>query len=645
MRSFGPMIRNLLLAACSCILLWMCTKDKESPKGVNNKVSVSTSAVSGITADSALSGGTITYDGGDSVLERGVCWGLVDTPVATGPDRTVQGSGRGSFVSRMRLLKPNTGYFVRAYAKSSQGYIYGNAVSFKTPSRPPTVVTDAATAVTHVSATLAGTVSSDGGSTVTQRGFYWSATNPNPIQSDNTLSGGNGTGSFGAAVSGLLGGRTYFFRAWATNGMGTTMAANVMSFTTQPPKVPVMGAANIGTVTRSTADASSSVTSNEGSPVTEYGFCWSTSPNPTYLLPTRRPFAGAILGSFNTSLSGLAAGTTYYVRAYAVNAAGAGYSAQQVFTTPPIVPPTVTMTSALGTGMTTGTVAGNVSDDGGSTVVARGFIVGTTNPPSGPSSQVGSGTGSFSLLLNSLTAGRNYFVRAYATNALGTTALSSNTLSFNTTPASPPVVTTNAPSSISANVFAGGGNVLTNGGAPITERGVVYGTSPNPDLTTGIRVTMGAGLGGFSGIVSGLASDRTYYIRAYATNGSSTGYGAQQTVLTLLATPSLQNPANGAPVGCCYPSFSWGVVSGAGQYEIQFARNTGFTGTLRSIGLCGGSTTLSVSFVNTGTTTSPSFCINSGTSANNGTWYWRVRASSASNISDWSATRVFTYTW
>ena len=96
-------------------------------------VTVLTNAVTGVTADSALTGGEIKIDRWDSILERGVCWGLVDTPLATGPDRTDQGKGRGMFVSRIKPLKPNTTYYVRAYAKSIQGYIYGNVRSFKTP--------------------------------------------------------------------------------------------------------------------------------------------------------------------------------------------------------------------------------------------------------------------------------------------------------------------------------------------------------------------------------------------------------------------------------------------------------------------------------------------------------------------------------
>jgi hypothetical protein len=309
----------------------------------------------------------------------------------------------------------------------------------------------------------------------------------------------------------------------------------------------------------------------------------------------------------------------------------------------PIVPPTVTMTTALATGMTTGTIAGDVTDDGGSVVVAKGFIVGTTNPPSGPLNQVGSGIGVFSSLLYSLLAGRTYFVRAYATNALGTTSFSSNTLSFTTTPASPPGVTTYTPSSVTANSFIGGGSVNTDGGAAITERGIVYSTSPNPDIISGVRIPMGAGLGGFSGTVSGLASNQTYYVRAYAINsGNIVGYGNQVSVVTTLAAPSQISPSNNATLPCCNQWFNWTTVSGATSYELQISKSSTFAYALRTLLLCG-SGSLSATSVNRAIETTNIFCVGMGTSSNIGYWYWRVRAISGSNVSAWSATRMFYY--
>ena len=66
-----------------------------------------------------------------------------------------------------------------------------------------------------------GNVTTDGGSTVTKRGFAWSNTNQNPTLDNDTLVSGNGTGSFYSTIKGLKGQTKYYIRAYATNQIGT----------------------------------------------------------------------------------------------------------------------------------------------------------------------------------------------------------------------------------------------------------------------------------------------------------------------------------------------------------------------------------------------------------------------------------------
>ncbi|MDR9488516.1 DUF1566 domain-containing protein, partial [Salibacter sp.] len=72
------------------------------------------------------------------------------------------------------------------------------------------------------------------------------------------------------------------------------------------------------------------VTSNNGSPVTDYGFCWSVNPQPT--LSDSFQSVGTGTGSFSLNLSNLNGGQTYYVRAYATNGAGTNYGNEVSFT-------------------------------------------------------------------------------------------------------------------------------------------------------------------------------------------------------------------------------------------------------------------------------------------------------------------------
>jgi uncharacterized protein (TIGR02145 family) len=87
-----------------------------------------------------------------------------------------------------------------------------------------------------------------------------------------------------------------------------------------------------------------------------------------------------------------------------------------------------------------------------------------------------------------------------------------------------PTISTNAITNISNNSAVGGGNVTSDGGSPVTARGLVYGTSPSPIISNSI-LTIGSGTGTFSGTISGLAPNTTYYVRAFATNSAGTAYG------------------------------------------------------------------------------------------------------------------------
>jgi uncharacterized protein (TIGR02145 family) len=90
---------------------------------------LTTSDISGITQTTASCGGTITSDGGADITERGICWKAGSVPEVT-DNKTVDGTGEGSFTSSISGLSPNVMYFVRAYATNKAGTGYGQTVSF-----------------------------------------------------------------------------------------------------------------------------------------------------------------------------------------------------------------------------------------------------------------------------------------------------------------------------------------------------------------------------------------------------------------------------------------------------------------------------------------------------------------------------------
>ena len=92
---------------------------------------VTTTAISSITPNSASSGGNVTSDVAVYVTARGVCWNTSTNPT-TSNSHTSDGTGTGSFTSSITGLNPGTTYHVRAYATNTDGTSYGNEVTFKT---------------------------------------------------------------------------------------------------------------------------------------------------------------------------------------------------------------------------------------------------------------------------------------------------------------------------------------------------------------------------------------------------------------------------------------------------------------------------------------------------------------------------------
>jgi hypothetical protein len=100
----------------------------------------------------------------------------------------------------------------------------------------------------------------------------------------------------------------------------------------------------------------------------------------------------------------------------------------------------------------------------------------------------------------------------------------SNAASAQFTPVLPATLTTLTQSSVTASSAVLGGNITSEGGATVTERGIVYATALNP-TTENTKITMGSGAGLYSQVVSGLSCSKTYYVKAYAINAAGTAYG------------------------------------------------------------------------------------------------------------------------
>lgn len=145
------------------------------------------------------------------------------------------------------------------------------------------------------------------------------------------------------------------------------------------------------------------------------------------------------------------------------------------------------------------------------------------------------GTGSFLNTMNGLSASTRYYVRMYYGNPVVNPFTGQSSIvygygtecTFMTPVADPPELSTTAITAGTDVSVVTGGNIISSVGAPVTQRGVCWSTSPNPTVTLTTKTSQGSGTGSFSSSITGLLPSTKYYVRAYATNAGGTGYGEQ----------------------------------------------------------------------------------------------------------------------
>ncbi len=434
----------------------------------------------------------------------------------------------------------------------------------------PTVTTSTASNITSNSAMVGGNVTSDGGATVTARGVCWS-TNQSPTIAGSHISDGGGTGDFINTLAGLTANTTYYVRAYATNSEGTAYGEEI-SFTT----LPLFTSCGVSTVTDydgniyTTVQIGNQCWMKENLRTTHYANgdsigLWGSENNfgPHREYPrniTQFVFTYGYLynwlavmhdaGSSNSNPSGVqgicpngwhvpseaewtqltnfVAGQTQYTCdgggtdiAKALSSTGYWHSNEN--------------TCAVGNDPSANNKTGFSAIPTGtyyfsSDYGARygyyyqyfGKVAGfwSATEYAGNSNQVYLHLFSY----DSSKVSDNYIGNVHSLGSVRCLRDEGGTNSWTT-------VTTAAPTDITATSATCGGIVTVNAGGSVAERGICWSASPHP--TTGdSHINSGSGTGNFTCDVSGLTTNTTYYVRAYAVNSGDTAYGDEVTFTT-----------------------------------------------------------------------------------------------------------------
>jgi uncharacterized protein (TIGR02145 family) len=313
-------LKILLILFALLVTISGCSK--EDPVKPVSLPDLYTISIANITQFSAITGGYITNDGGAAIIARGICWDTNNNPTLDN-NKTLDGEGSGSYMSSISGLAINTNYYVRAYATNSAGTGYGNSVLFKTS--PPTIATLQTKDITEITPTTAvctGEIINDGYSPITERGICWN-TRPNPLITDNKIVKESGIGLYSVKISGLIQNRTYYLRAYAINSAGIGYGSSLGFTTSHEIELPMPFTVQIKGVTLSSSIAYGNLTSTGYGIITDRGFCWNTTGNPT--IEDHKISNGMGLGTFYSYINNLAENTDYFIRAFATNEAGTGY--------------------------------------------------------------------------------------------------------------------------------------------------------------------------------------------------------------------------------------------------------------------------------------------------------------------------------
>ncbi len=178
-------------------------------------------------------------------------------------------------------------------------------------------------------------------------------------------------------------------------------------------------------------------------------------------------------------------------------------------------------------------ISGKITDDGGAVITARGICWGTDAEPTLDDSFKASGTGKgeFTCTIEGLNPNIEYHARAYAENSVGVAY--GNEVTFVTAVAAP-TVNTRQVSNVTNNSAICGGIVTFSGGGVITEKGVCWSTTPDPDLQDSFT-NVSTGTDTYSCTLPNLLPGTKYYVRAYIKNSGWTVYGEQVSFNTKVA--------------------------------------------------------------------------------------------------------------
>ena len=263
--------------------------------------------------------GTVESDGGAAITAKGFKFGTDQDHL-----ETVSVTGE-AFTYTMTGLSYETTYYYQAYAITEKGTGKGAVKQFTIGTGLATLGILTSSNIENTSVDVSCEVASDGGATISSRGFCY-ATGSEPTINSTTVAVSGLTGSMEKKITNLEPGTTYYFRAFATTECGTVYS-NEVQITTKLG-LPIMTQVSVSSIQPMSAAFSSGIVSTGDGYILEKGYCFGTSAN-----PDKNDTIEYVNASWNVTVTGLRPNTLYHVRSFATTQYGTAYSDDVSFST------------------------------------------------------------------------------------------------------------------------------------------------------------------------------------------------------------------------------------------------------------------------------------------------------------------------
>ena len=496
------------------------------------------------------------------IEEAGLCWSTSINPTPAN-NKTIVGERQemvAVFINLSGLL-PATKYYVRTYVKIPGEIVYGTPDLSIQPIRNyayrhpgyfttsellvPVLASSQVLQKFNIfasSAVISGQIANNGGAAIIAAGICWGK-NTLPTKDNSFADADLSRGQFEefyVDLTDLDPNATYYARVWVQTSAGIGYSNNEISFTTATGVVSELSISTnaVKEITTTSAVSGGHITDDGGKMITERGIVIKLESLAGFATVTDTKFVHpiSIVGDFELQLTNLAINSSYKLRSYVIAGDETKYGNEIKFKTLNVETtskPIVTTNPPSVVAPTEAVVSGTVVSNGGALILRKGFSysvnsIAVTPAPVGTYIDVAGEV--FEAKIENLTPNRLYKVRAYSINANGISwGLEQEFLTLGTVDIQKPTIELLPVFEVSKTGASVGGRITSKGGGTISRCGISWSTDPLP----GAGIPMGSFEDNpylpesFSAILSGLTTNTTYYIRAYAVNEAGISWSEQ----------------------------------------------------------------------------------------------------------------------